>query len=75
MQKKESLIKKWHKLNNKALKLLADHNSFKDYNDVRLKMDDIEETLWNDYCYDINNLVNNLVDEKIWVDEILDTFK
>jgi hypothetical protein len=74
LQKKESLIKKWHKLNNKALKLLEAHeayNSLKEYEETILKMDDIEETLWNEYQFNMNSFMG----EEIWSEEIQETFK
>jgi hypothetical protein len=67
---KELLIKKWHKLNDKAFELLG-YGSSKEYDNLRLKMDDIEEMLWNDHCFDINCLIN----EEIWSEEIQETFK
>jgi hypothetical protein len=52
----EELINQWKELNTKANKLLQKHKSFKEYNNVRLKMDEIEDILEKYFNIDVYNM-------------------
>ena len=47
------LVEQWIKLNDKAIKLMDKHISFRSYNIVRLKMDKLEHELLEKYDFDI----------------------
>ena len=53
----QKLINKWKKLNEEANILLDEHTSFRSYNNIRLKMDKIENTLCEKYDVDIYSLL------------------
>lgn len=56
MDKSKELIETWKQLNITANDLLRKHKSFKQYNNVRLKMDNIERLLYDGYGIDVNSL-------------------
>jgi hypothetical protein len=49
MFNKDELIENWKRLNKQADKLLDKHTSFRAYNNVRLKMDNIERILSEEF--------------------------
>lgn len=52
----QELIKKWKGLNKQANRLLNEHKSFIKYNSIRLKMDEIEAILYEQYGIEVGEL-------------------
>lgn len=52
----QELINKWRELNKQANRLLNEHKSFIKYNSIRLKMDEIEAVLYEQYDIDAGEL-------------------
>jgi hypothetical protein len=53
MLNQDELIANWKMLNKQANKLLDKHVSFRAYNNVRLKMDNIERILSEEFNIDV----------------------